>query len=563
MKLKSAMALILTFGMLVTTTACGGTKAAKKTPVENMGAQANEPFGKYSKPVTINICRSVDPNSKYDEGKSIENNAFLDVIKSELNIIVKYDWVASSSDFDQKMNLAISANNVPDAAVVNLSEYNAMIKYGEAADLTNAYNKTACDIMKHFYKSGGTALQKLVVKDGKMMSIPATTPKATGVNEMWIRQDWLKKLGLKVPTNMAEIETVAKAFVEKDPDGDGKKDTIGIIGPANNGSLTATDGNEWGLDPLFQAFKSFPGYWLKDSSGNVTYGSIQPETKSALQSIAKLYKEGLIDPQLLVRSDSSEPVLDGKVGIFFGPWWAGYTLADAYKQSPAPDWQAYAYPEAADGKYYAHMAPPASSYMVVNKNYAHPEAAVKIVNLLLRDEQKWSSEGLGKNPGTGGAYPLYAVYDNVDEIESSYKILTDYVNGKTDIDKVDFSSHKLLKDDMQAIKKLKKAPLDDYSIDNWDRSSPLESTNLPRLISIMIGDRPLNTDKNIVSVYSLYYGQTDTMQSKWSNLQKLENQTFAKIIMGQASDNSFDSFVSDWKNEGGSQILKEIASAAK
>lgn len=563
LKPKKVMAWFLITGMLAATAACSDAQSPKESASSaNLGAAAEEPFGKYSEPVTISICRSVDPSTKFSPGKSVEDNQYVDVIKNDLNIIVKYEWVASTSDFDQKMNLAISANDLPDAAVVNLSQYDAMAKYGEIADLTDVYDKTGCDIMKHFYESGGDPLKKLVLKDGRMMSIPATTPKASGVNEMWIRQDWLKKLNLSVPKNMEELENVAKAFVEKDPDGNGKDDTIGIIGPSNKGNLTATDANRFGLDPLFQAYQSFPGYWLKDANGDAAYGSIQPETKDALQGIAKLYQEGLIDPQLLVRSDSKEPVLSGKAGIFFSVWDAGYTLSGTYKQDPPPDWQAYAYPQAADGKYYAHMAPPASSYMVVNKDYAHPEAAVKIVNLLLRDQQKWVGTGVGDNAGPSGAYPLFAVYDNVDEIETSYQILSEYVNGKTDIDKVDFTSHKLLKNDMEAIKQLKKEPYDDYSIEYWDRSNPLASSNLGRLNAIMVGDRPLNTDKNIVTIYSLYYGRTETMESKWSNLQKLESETFANIIMGRAPIDSFDTFVTEWKNQGGSEILKEIASEA-
>ena len=43
---------------------------------------------------------------------------------------------------------------------------------------------------------------------------------------------------------------------------------------------------------------------------------------------------------MLVRSDSKEPLLAGKVGIFFGPWWSGYTVADA-TLAGAADWQAY------------------------------------------------------------------------------------------------------------------------------------------------------------------------------------------------------------------------------
>lgn len=56
---------------------------------------------------------------------------------------------------------------------------------------------------------------------------------------------------------------------------------------------------------------------------------------------------------------------------------------------------------------------------------------------------------------------LYNTYDNADEIEKSYEALTKYLAGDISMDDVDFSTHKLLKNDMEAVTKLKKKPYDD------------------------------------------------------------------------------------------------------
>ena len=76
---------------------------------------------------------------------------------------------------------------------------------------------------------------------------------------------------------------------------------------------------------------------------------------------------------------------------------------------------------------------------------------------------------------------------------------------------------------------------------------------------------PFRDRKNIlilndkyIPVYNAYRGQTETMQAKWANLKKMEEETFAKIIMGKADISKFDTFVENWKNQGGDQILKEI-----
>ena len=192
------------------------------------------------------------------------------------------------------------------------------------------------------------------------MAIPAPSMMGGEVNEMWIRQDWLDNLGLEVPRTWDEMAAVAEAFVTQDPDGNGEADTIGILGPSNSDHMNAIGANQFGLDPLFSSFQSYPQYWLQDEDGTVEYGSIQPETREALEKISKLYTNKLIDPEMLVRSDSKEPLLSGKVGIFFGPWWSGYTVSDTTLAGEA-DWRAYFTPLSEDGNYYAHMPNPTST----------------------------------------------------------------------------------------------------------------------------------------------------------------------------------------------------------
>lgn len=296
---------------------------------------------------------------------------------------------------------------------------------------------------------------------------------------------------------------------------------------------------------------------MKDDSGNVVYGSITEETKVALEKVAGLYADGLIDPEILVRNDSSEPLLAGKVGIFFGPWWCGYTVGDATLAQEA-DWQAYFTPLAEDGKFYTHMAEPTTKYVVASKECKNPEAAFKIINYLIEYEQGWVDSGATSGLSISDLYPLYNVYDNANEIEVSYDCLKKYLAGEIGIDDVDYSTHKLLKSDMEAITKLKKEPYDDFSLEYWNfEDEDLAKTNLPRLVSIMVGDAPL-VNEEYVPIYNSYDGRTKTMDSKWANLKKLEEETFAKIITGKVGIDAFDSFVEEWKASGGDEITKEV-----
>ena len=563
MKQKQIIALVSATALAATALAgCGKTSEenTQTTAVKEAEGTAKEdlPFSKYAETVTVHLGGSLDPNAKIPDGMSYEDNSYTRFLKDELNIEVVYDWVASSSDFDEKMNLCIGSGTIPEMMNVNAAQYRALLKYDMIQPLDQYFDDYASDTLKGFVESGGEELKKCISNDkGEMMAIPAPNIAASGINEMWIRQDWLDKLGLEAPRTWDEMVKVAEAFVTQDPDGNGEDDTIGILGPSNSDHMNAIGGNQYGLDPLFSSFQSYPQYWLQGKDGTVEYGSIQPETRDALEKISELYTNKLIDPEMLVRSDSKEPLLAGKVGIFFGPWWSGYTVADA-TLAGAADWRAYFTPLSEDGNYYTHMAEPTTQYVVASKACKNPEAAFKIINYLIENQQKWVDEGISTTEMvTSDFYPLYNTYDNADEIEVSYDVLTKYLAGETTMDDVDFSTHKLLKSDMEAVKKLKKEPYDDFSLDKWNLDSDLAKTNLPRLVSLLVGGNPLVNDKYI-PVYNAYSGQTETMETKWANLKKLEEETFAKIITGKVGIDAFDSFVEEWKASGGDEITKEV-----
>lgn len=571
MKQKQIIALVSATALAATALAgCGKTSeentqttSEENTQTTAVGeaegtAKEDLPFSKYAETVTVHLGGSMNPNAKILDGMSYEDNAYTRFLKDDLNIEVVYDWIASSSDYDEKMNLCIGSGTIPEMMNVNATQYRALLKYDMIQPLDQYFEDYASDKLKGFVESGGEELKKCITNDkGEMMAIPAPSMMVGEMNEMWIRQDWLDNLGLEVPRTWDEMAAVAEAFVTQDPDGNGEDDTIGILGPGNSNHINDIGDNQFGLDPLFCSFQSYPQYWLQDEDGTVKYGSIQPETRVALEKIQKLYTDKLIDPEMLVRNNCQEAVLSGKVGIFFGPWWSGYTVGEATLAGEA-DWRAYFTPLSEDGKYYTHMPDPTNKYVVVSKSCKNPEAAFKIISYLVANEQQWTDDGITSSEmSCADFYPLWNGYDNADEIEVSTDTLEKYLAGEITMDDVDFSQHKLLKSDMEAVTELKKEPYDDFSLDKWNLDSDLAKTNLPRLVSLLVGGAPYVNDKYI-PVYNAYSGQTETMQAKWANLKKMEEETFAKIIMGKADISEFDTFVENWKNQGGDQILKEI-----
>jgi len=63
--------------------------------------------------------------------------------------------------------------------------------------------------------------------DGKIFAIPSV--RISRPFNIHVRTDWLDQFGLDIPTTIDELGTVTDAFATRDPDGNGKRDTFGLM----------------------------------------------------------------------------------------------------------------------------------------------------------------------------------------------------------------------------------------------------------------------------------------------------------------------------------------------
>ena len=541
---------ILSLACLMALRGATGVHAEENLPVDESGAV--NPLGKYEDPVTVEIVQSINPTITMPEGDSATDNYYTRFIKDNMNIDISVKWSASSSDYNEKLNLAIAANDIPDILVVNEQQFRKLAQSDMLEDLTDYYDTYACDIIKQNIDStDGKALENATY-DGKLLALPSVQVEADGYVLMWIRQDWLDELGLEAPTTIEELETVAKAFVDNKMGGE---NTIGIVGPTINGAVYNTflsTNNLNNLDGIFQAYQAYPGYWVQDEEGKAVYGSTTEQTKEALAELNKMYEDGILDQELGVRKDADEAWKSGKVGILFSPWWHGYNVKDGIANEPDMEWKAYAAPLAADGQWYAKLAGVGGSYCVVRKGYEHPEAAFLLNNYLRVNEGTFQSEtdlDLSYYPGRVVIAPL-------DENTYSVQALNAEMKGE-EVPEFDPLNYKLLQADLAALPDCLEAPYDDMSIEKWNT----DNTNFGRLYSLLMGSSAVekaSTEGIVNKVYSITYTQTETMERKWTNLKKKEDETFLKIIIGEEPIEAFDTFVEEWNAEGGAEITEEV-----
>ena len=282
------------------------------------------------------------------------------------------------------------------------------------------------------------------------------------------------------------------------------------------------------------------------------YGSTTQETKDALAELNKMYEDGILDQELGVRKDADEAWKSGKVGILFSPWWHGYNVKDGIANDPEMEWKAYAAPLADDGKWYAKLGGVGGYYCVVRKGYEHPEAAILLNNFLRANEGKFQTE----TNLDAGYYPGRVVIAASDENSFSVQALWAEMKGE-EVPEFDPLNYKLLQADLDALPDCLEAPYDDLSIEKWNT----ENTSFGRLYSLLMGSAAVEeaSEQGIVNkVYSVTYTPTETMERKWTNLKKKEDETFLKIIIGEEPIDAFDTFVEEWNAEGGEEITEEV-----
>jgi len=504
-----------------------------------------DPMARYAETVTFSTGIAVKQDPKLPEGATYENNALTKYIEDKLNVKRSIAWQVSADTpnaFRDKVSIAIASNDIPDVLVLdNQEQLRKLVENDMIEDLTSVYNDYASEEIKGYYEQAARNPLDAVTFDGKIMAIPDVQNQSDGMQLVWIRQDWLDKLKLPGPQTFDDLVAINKAFVEQDPDGNGKKDTFGI---------------QLGQDPrndaLFNAQNAYTKIWVKGEDGSVTFGGIQPEAKAALARFAELYKAGLLDKEFAVKDFGkvTENVANGKQGIFDFPWWAPWwPLQDTLKNNSAAEWKPYALKDK-NGVFVGTAGAVSTHFVVVKKGYAHPEAVMKILNLT-NDYQHYRNKELldlrSKPAAEGGykeadpfAWPVFIYQGYTDPMPRFYVNINKVLTGEAGVETLNAEE----KGDYDLEMKFQAEGKKDLAA--W-------ATHVSKLEACKL----LATEKQN-QVYSEFTGTTDTMAKKWSTLEDMQKQAYLKIIMGQEPVDYFDIFVKDWKAQGGEQIIKEI-----
>ena len=516
------------------------------------------PFGAYPETIeyTLGKMTSVN-NSNMPENDTYTDNAYTRYIKSVINVQNVDAFEANDSQYDTNVSMAISMGSLPDIMVVSSQdEVEQLVGAGLIEDLTESYNNCISDRIRKMYESYGDSLKDMVTYDGKIMALPETNI-TDGPNLVWLRKDWMDKLGLSEPHTIDDVVNIVKHFISEDPgnngeDASGKPNTVGL---AVDTDVTGECGysSEFLLDIIFACFGAYPKQWIMNDDGEIVYGSVTYEAKEALSYINSLYNQGVIDNECLLRTSTNicELIENGLCGSFFGPWWApNNPLANAVSRNPDANWQPYLIATDSDGTTSYHSQNQCYKYVVVRKGYEHPEIAAKMISVMFdkvrfdcTDSEEFKNYyQLNVEPT---ARPLSINVDYNNALSICYRNIDATISGRKNPDSLEL---------------LERSFYDACSeyIRNANKTSTQWAAYMSRIKACS-----LIAQDNIKVVDSLYFKTTDTMKSHWWRLKAKEKEAYLKIISGEEDISYFDTFVKEWNEQGGQIITSEVSESMK
>lgn len=559
--LKKSVAFGVT-GIMLILAGCKSPAGFVSNDNEEYNARMEEarttPFGAYPETIeyTLGKMTSVN-NSNMPENDTYTDNAYTRYIKSVINVQNVDAFEANDSQYDTNVSMAISMGSLPDIMVVSSQdEVEQLVGAGLIEDLTESYNNCISDRIRKMYESYGDSLKDMVTYDGKIMALPETNI-TDGPNLVWLRKDWMDKLGLSEPHTIDDVVNIVKHFISEDPgnngeDASGKPNTVGL---AVDTDVTGECGysSEFLLDIIFACFGAYPKQWIMNDDGEIVYGSVTDEAKEALSYINSLYNQGVIDNDFLLRTSANicELIENGLCGSFFGPWWApNNPLANAVSKNPDADWQPYLIATDSDGTTSYHSQNPCYKYVVVRKGYEHPEIAAKMISVMFdkvrfdcTDSEEFKNYyQLNVEPT---ARPLSINVDYNNALSICYRNIDATISGRKNPDSLELLERSFYDACSEYIK-------------NANKTSTQWAAYMSRIKACS-----LIAQDNIKVVDSLYFKTTDTMKSHWWRLKAKEKEAYLKIISGEEDISYFDTFVKEWNEQGGQIITSEVSESMK
>ncbi len=535
-----ARAILVPLIMWIGLSACSGHKA---TMDNSEGASTSHPEARQHVALTTGVAISDVIATDFSEGKW-ENSVWLQAYREELGIDVKAAWYTKGAEATrQKVSVAIASGKIPDVIAVNQEQLSALSKTSLYTDLTNIFEQYASPLTKSIILGDDLRGLESATFNGKLIAIPGLNSAIDGASFLWLRKDWLDRLGLQVPGTTAELYEVIRAFTLQDPDGNGKHDTVGLA--LSNSFLNMGLAEAIGI---FNAFDAYPKIWIGGKEGKLVYGSAQPEVKPALVFLNKLFEEGLMELDFAAKDTgrAGELVASGKVGVMFGAMWNGMYPMQLTKDNDADsDWRAFPIVSRDELPANPQVKLNVDNYYVVRSGYAHPEALLQLINFWTELNYGDTSQArfdhfLGPLPAPGHHYAVAKVWKVEKNLQAHLKLMEVFKTGDYSI---------LNAEEKGYYDHILKYQAGENAYAQYEK------------VFGSTGSYAVMNDYKKGSLFKMdgFYGaSTNAMNTLLVTVDQLVEEYYTKVIMGVESIEGFESFIAKLNKIGLEDVTREV-----
>jgi len=540
------IAIIMTLFLLTGIfTGCSSAEPEAGVTGQSQASQSDAQDSAGSELFDIVAVRPIPDDISFPDHDTLEDNVWTRLYASELGINLIYEWTTPAAQYDQRMNLALTSGKLPDIFQVNASQLKLLVDDERIADLSGIYGNHASEFTKSVMAQDGGSAMESATFGGKLMAIPKMGSGIGNTNVLWIRSDWLRNLGMNPPETMSDVIEIAQAFTKNDPDQNGANDTYGL---ALNKDLFGLGAS---LEGFMNGYSAYPGIWIEGSDGSLGFGDIQPEIKESLQALQNLYKDGCIDPEFgtkdfytVVNGDAGR----GNIGMFYGLFWNMGWLTDAKTGNADMEWTPYAVVGTGAGSAFVQVPFPIDTYYVVSADCERPEVAVEMLNLVLDRSFGENAQPEIYNVDSEGRpifeYPLMYSEPPMKNLDAQKAVTAALASGDTSALNAEQKGY------FDQVEAYRAGNRDEGWAQTWAAEQMWSENGSLAVINGYVSGGKL--------VHDRYFGPaTESMASYGDILNQTKLQVYTEIIQG-ADINSFDEFVSRWKELGGEQITTEV-----
>ena len=544
--MKKALVMLLFFTLLASAVFAEGTSESSKSESKIVPNGLDE-YGMFDPPIDVSTVGRYSPDDglgKMPKGTNPDNWAYIEIMKKWYGINISYKWTAPSDQYETKLNLTFASSDMPDTMELpNFLHYERFVQTGNAADLKPWMKYLTKEVLADYEQY--PELLALTTFGDEVLGIAGGGNIENYVPVIFVRKDWMDKLGYDAPTDWNQLLDMAEAFAKQDPDGNGKDDTTGIGITKDVG--TRADYTLWGIA---EAYHSYPNRWILLPNGELGWGSVQPETRTALLAAQDMYKRGIFDEEFITIDDGKlgEQLAAGTVGVWISGWWAGFYLGPTRTNVPGADFLALPLlsADSKPARVGVKTIPYGGEMFVAAKTAEHPEALIWMINHyvdhMIYGEAKYGDLTYEENGFTWNWLPIK--YWKANAMLHNATVMQDAWNNK-DPDSIQEPAVRSMYDSFLPY-------LEEGDLAPWGGYYSRMAEEGPWGV---IRNDYIANDKYFANVF---YGNPGPMQSEWEpGYHSKFVEVAAKIVMGD-SITLFDDFVSEYMNGPGGEITEEV-----